>query len=116
MISSIAEIRQRHAMAPPRPAMPPALPPAAAPAASLAQERAEWIATVCRADITRTLKAGGGYVLHVGRRAVALVEPADKEGRHVVVNLAAGRIRSPALARGWADTLALRIARNEALE
>ena len=77
-------------------------------------ERAAWIATVCNMDITRTGRADGGYQLHVGSRPVVLVEKADKDGRHVVVNLAAGRVRSPALAPGWANTLAMRIARNEA--
>lgn len=57
----------------------------------------------------------GGYQLYVGGRLVVVVEGPDKEGRHVVVNRAAGRVRSPAIARGLADTMAMRIARNEAL-
>lgn len=122
MITSIAEIRARHA-APPASAMPAALqilpPPRTAPSeghcAALHAEGAEWVAMVAKADITRLRRADGGYELHVGRRRVVLVEPPDADGRHVVVNLAAGRVRSPALARNWADTLALRIARNEAL-
>jgi len=110
MITSIADIRARHG--------------AIARQVAIAEfvqrvepapSAAEWIATVDKAQITRTRRADGGYELHVGRRRVALVEGADKDGAHVVINLAAGRIRSPALPRAWADTLALRIARNEAL-
>lgn len=113
MIHSIAEIRARHrAWSPPVEGPPPPAPPAR-PART---EAGDWIATVGRADITRWRRADGGYELHVGRRRVALVEPADQEGRHVVVNLAAGRVRSPAIARAMADTMALRIARTEALE
>lgn len=111
MITSIAEIRARHLPRPPAMPAPPAdpAPPARTPTA------AEWVATVCKADITRTRRSDGGYQLYVGQRLVAVVEGADKEGRHVVINHAAGRVRSHAIGRPHADTLALRIARLEAL-
>jgi len=114
MITSIAEIRARYAGAQLQEVAPSVVLPAEAPRAEVS-EAADWVATVGKSDITRTSRADGGYQIYVAGRLVVVVEGPDKEGRHVVVNRAAGRVRSPAIARNWADTLALRIARNEAL-
>lgn len=115
MITSIAEIRARHVLRPPAMRGASAAPAAPAAPPPLHHEGADWVATVGQADITRTGRADGGYQLYVGRRLVVVVEGPDREGRHVVINQAAGRVRSPAIARGLADTMAMRIARNEAL-
>lgn len=101
---SIGAIRARH-LAPP-PIIPPDAP---AEQPELPLEAEEWLAAVDAGGITRTPRQDGGYELRVRGARAAVVLPTDA-GR-VVVNVQAGGMRSPALGRAQADTLALRIAR-----
>jgi len=75
----------------------------------------EWVAAVASAAITRTPRADGGYELHAGRRRVVVVTGGRPDGLFTVTNMPAGNVTSRPLPHHQAHSLALRIARLEAL-